>query len=50
MTLLNRLVSANARNKEKTEKTEVNRIKRNGPERVDALDVKNKKMKLKLTL
>ena len=50
MTLLNCMALADARNKDKMEKTEVNRIKRNGPERVAAEEVKAKKMKLATTL
>ena len=50
MTLLKWLASSDARNKEKMEKTEVNRIKQNGPERVAASEVEAKKMKLALTL
>ena len=50
MTLLNWLASANTRNKEKTENTEANMIKRNGPERVAAVEVKAKKMNLASTL
>ena len=38
------------RNKEKMEKTEVNRINRNGPEHAPAAEVKAKKMMLYLTL
>ena len=50
MTLLNWLASFDARNKENTEKTGVNRIKWNGPERITAAEVKEKNMKLELTL
>ena len=50
MKLLNWLASADACNKEKMEKTEVKRIKRNGPERVAAGEVKAKKMNLSSTL
>ena len=50
MTLLNWLASPNNRNKENKEKTEVSRIKRNGPELVAAAEVKSKKMKLASTL
>ena len=50
MTLLNRLASVDAHNKEKMEETEVNRIKRNGIERVNAVKVKANKLKLDLTL
>ena len=50
MALLNWLASTNARNKDRMEKTEVNRINRNGPERVAAAEVKGKKMKLALDL
>ena len=39
-----------ARNKDSTEKTEVKRIKRNGPERVAAGEVKAKNMNLSSTL
>ena len=39
-----------ARDKENMEKTEVNRIKRNGPECVAAAEVKVKKMNLASTL
>ena len=46
MTLFTWPDSADACNKENMEKTEVNRIKRNGPERVDTAEVKAKKMKL----
>ena len=44
------MASANACDKEKMDKTEVNRIKRNVPERVAAEEVKAKNMKLALTL
>ena len=50
MTLLNWLASTDARNKEKMEKTELNRINRNGPEHAPAAEVKAKKMMLYLTL
>ena len=50
MKLLNWMDSTDTRNKENMEKTDVDRIKRNGPERIDAAEVKAKNMKLDLTL
>ena len=50
MTLINWLASVDTHNKEKMEKTEVNRINWNGPERVAAAEVKAKKMNLSSTL
>ena len=49
MTLLKYLASSDARNKENMDKTEVNRIKRNGPERVTSAEVKAKNMNLAST-
>ena len=49
MKLLNWLASADACNKEKMEKTEVKRIKRNGPEHVSGAEVESKKINLALT-
>ena len=46
MTLLNWIASANDRNKENMDNTELNRIKRDGSERVAAAEVKAKNMKL----
>ena len=50
MTLLNWLASADACNKDNMDNTEVDRIKRNGPERVAAAEVKSKKIKLDSTM
>ena len=46
MILLNWLASADASNKDNMDKTEVNRINRNSPERVTVAEVKAKKIKL----
>ena len=46
MTLLKYLASSDARNKENMDNTELNRIKRDGSERVAAAEVKAKNMKL----